>query len=171
MPKIFRVSLTPAQRAEWNRRTREPGTTPRLRDRLEMVRLSDAGWTVPQIARHLGRHEQTVRAQVKAFLAGGFDALRPHRSPGRPPTVRADDLDALERLLDESAGAGRTWTLGQLTRWLGQERGVTVSPGRLRVLLKQRRFRWKRTKRTVRHKRRDPDLQAAKEAEREVLTS
>lgn len=169
MPKVIGISLTPARRAELNQRPRDPATTPRPRDRLEMVRLSDAGWTVPRIA--LGRHEQTVRTQVKAFLAGGFDAPRPRVSPGRPPTVRADDLDALARLLDESAARGRAWTLGHLTRWLAQERGVVVSPGRLSVLLKQRRFRWKRTKRTVRHKRRDPDLHAAKEAELEVLTS
>jgi hypothetical protein len=30
---------------------------------------------VPRIAHHLGQHEQTVRAWIKAFLAGGFDAL------------------------------------------------------------------------------------------------
>ena len=51
---MIRVELTPAQRDELRARTREPGIAPRTRDRLEMVRLADAGWTVPRIARHLG---------------------------------------------------------------------------------------------------------------------
>src|SRR3712207_7426991 len=32
-------------------------------------------WSVPKIARHLGAHEQTVRAWIKAFIGSGFDAL------------------------------------------------------------------------------------------------
>ncbi len=72
---MIRVALTSAQHEELRARTREPGLAPRTRDRLEMVRLADAGWTVPRIARHLGAHEQTVRKHVKAFLAHGFAAL------------------------------------------------------------------------------------------------
>jgi len=33
----------------------------KVRDRIEMVALSDAGWSAPKIAAHLGRHPQTVR--------------------------------------------------------------------------------------------------------------
>lgn len=47
---MIRVELTPLQRAEVRARTREPGCAPRTRDRLEMVRLADAGWSVPRIA-------------------------------------------------------------------------------------------------------------------------
>ena len=58
---MVRIELTPAQRAELRAGTRAPGLAPRTRDRLEMIRLADAGWRVPQIARHLGYHEQTTR--------------------------------------------------------------------------------------------------------------
>lgn len=60
-------------------------------------------------------------------VPGGWlrDALTTPLS--RPPSVRAADPDALEQLLlDTSAGQGRIWTLGHLTRWRGQERGVTA---------------------------------------------
>ena len=93
------------------------------------------------------------------MLVGGFAALHDRPRSGRPPQVTAADLDALEVLLDESAAVGRTWTLPQLVHWLATERGVTVSAGRLSVLLKTRRFRWKRTKRSVRRKQQDPDRQ------------
>ena len=64
MVKPYRVALTPEQRAELQRRARQRVLAPALRDRLEMIRLSDLGWSVPRIARALDRHEQTVRKYV-----------------------------------------------------------------------------------------------------------
>ena len=163
---MIRVTLTEAQRAELRARTRAPGLAPRTRDRLEMVRLADAGWSVPRIARHLGCHEQTVRKYVKAFLAGGFDALPDRPRPGRPPAVTAAHLDALAALLD---AGDRTWTTAQLVAWLEREHGVRVHPDHLSRLLHARRFGWKRTVTSVAHKRRDPDGYDAKVVELDGL--
>lgn len=163
---MIRVELTDAQREELRARTRVAGLAPRTRDRLEMVRLADAGWSVPRIAGHLGAHEQTVRTYVKAFLAAGFAALPDRPRPGRPPTVTAAHLDALEALLD---AGGRTWTTPQLAAWLARERGVRVHPDHLSVLLHRRRFGWQRTATSVAHKRRDEAAYAAKVAELDAL--
>src|SRR2546421_9913227 len=150
---MYRIALSDEQRQELRERTRQAGIAPSTRDRLEMVRLADAGWSVPRIARHLGAHEQTVRRHVKAFLADGFDALPDRPRPGRPPTVAAAHLDALEALLD---AGGRTRTTPQLAAWLEREHGIRVHPDHLSVLLHRRRFGWKRTATSVAHKRRDP---------------
>jgi len=163
---MIRVELTPAQRADLRARTRAPGVAPRTRDRLEMVRLADAGWSIPRVARHLGCHEQTVRKHVKAFLADGFGALPDRPRPGRPPTVTAAHLAALEALLD---GGGRTWTTPQLVAWLEREHGVRVHPDHLSRLLHARRFGWKRTVTSVARQRLDPDGYGAKVAELEDL--
>ena len=163
---MIRVALTPAQRDELRARTREAGIAPRTRDRLEMVRLADAGWTVPAIARHLGCHEQTVRTDVKAFLADGFGSLPDRPRPGRPPVVTAAHLDALEGLLD---AGDRTWTTRQVVAWLDAAHGVRVHPDHLSRLLHARRFGWKRTVTSVAHKRRDADEYAAKVAELDAL--
>jgi len=171
MPKILRVRLTAAQLADLNARARDRALSPRARERLEMVRLSHLGLTVPRIAAHLGRHEQTVRRVIAGFLADGFAALPDRPRPGRPAALSAAALAAVEQRLDADAAAGRTWTAPQLAAWLAAEHGVGVSPGWLSARLKARRFRWKRTRHSVRHKRRDPDLHAAKEAELEVLKS
>jgi transposase len=165
----FRIQLTPEQRAELHRRARERVVPPRLRDRLEMVRLSDLGWSVPKIAAYLGAHEQTVRRYVKAFLGGGFAALPDRPRPGRPPTLLVAHLGAVEALLDAAATRGETWTAPRLATWLAEAHRVRVDPEYLAARLRRRRFRWKRTKRTVRHKA-DPDLQAQAQAELEVLT-
>jgi transposase len=169
MPKVIRVRLRPEQRDELNQRARARDIAPRLRDRLEMVRLSDLGQTIPQIAQSLGAHQQTVRKYIKAFVAEGFAALPDRPSPGRPPTVTRADLDAVGQLLDEAAAQGQTWTKTRLVRWLAQERGVTITPQYLGVLLRRERFRWKRTKRSVRHLQKDPALQDAAAAHLESL--
>ena len=171
MPMMYRAELTAAQRAELNERARARTLAPRLRERLEMVRLSDLGLRVPEIARTLGAHEQTVRKYIKAFLQVGFAGLDDRPIPGRPPRARAADLAALTQLLDEAATRGQTWTAAQLAGWLARKRGVHLSTSRLRVLLRAQDMRWKRTKRSVRHLRKDPDLQAAKAADLELLHS
>jgi transposase len=152
-----------------HRRARERVVAPALRDRLEMVRLSDLGWGVPRIAAYLGKHEQTVRKYVKAFLAGGWTALPDRPRPGRPPTVTPAHLLAVERLLDAAAHRGdRTWSAPQLARWLAETHGVGVSPKYLGERLAARRFRWKRTKRTVHHKA-DPVRQEQAKADLAAL--
>jgi transposase len=167
MTATLRVHLSDAQRTELRTTARARGTPSALRERLEMIALADAGWTVPHIARHLGRHEQTVRRWVKAFLAVGLTALPDPLHPGgRPRRVTDAHLDALTALLDTTE---RTWTTRQLVDWLGIEQGVRVHPLHLSRLLHRRGYHWKRTRRSLVHKRRDPDLQAAKRAELEAL--
>src|SRR3954464_11128939 len=105
---MLRIELTPAARAELRARPREPGLAPGTRDRLDMLRLADAGWRVPRIARHLGYHEQTTRTPTKAFLAEGFARLPDRPRPGLPGRVTAAHLDALGFLQDDTE---RTWTV------------------------------------------------------------
>ncbi len=164
------VRLTAEQRAEWRRRWEAPGTTARERERLTMLGQSSWGRSVPRIAEGLGRHEQTVRRVVSRFVAGGFAALADRPRAGRPATLTAADLAAVEALLDAAAAAGQTWTAPRLAVWLAETRGVRVNAEYLGARLRGRGFRWKRTVRSVRHKQTDPDLQGRKTAELEVLT-
>jgi transposase len=140
-----------------------------MRERLEMIRLSDLGHTVPQIARSLGRHEQTVRAVLKAFEGAGFAALADAERSGRPATLLPQHLQALEQMLDEAATKGQAWSLPLMVDWLKTQFGITIGIERLSVLLKKRKFRWKRTQRSLHHKQSNPDLQDAKEADLELL--
>jgi len=159
--RMYRITLTDEQRREVRRRTHEAGIAPSTRDRLEMVRLADAGWSVPRIARHLGQHEQTVRAWIKAFLAGGFAAL-----PNKPRGGKASALTRpmLESVRAEVAKGTRSWTAAQLADWVAAEHGVRLSADRLRRHLKRARITWQRTSRTLRHKQ-----DAAEVAEREAV--
>jgi putative transposase len=149
---MYRITLSDEQRRELRERTRQAGLAPSTRDRLEMVRLSDAGWSVPRIARHLGQHEQTVRTWIKAFLDGGFDAL-----PNKPRGGKQSALTAamLEAVRAEIATGTRTWTAAQLADWVADRQGVRLSADRLRRHLRRVKISWQRTSRTLRHKQ-DP---------------
>jgi transposase len=157
----IRIALSPAQRAELDRRLRARTTERREYERLAMVRAVADGATVPAAARALGHHPQTVRKFVKRFLAEGFAGLADRPRAGRPARLSEADLAALEARLDEDALTGaRTWTLGQAAGWLAEERGVRVSPAHLGERLKRRDFRWKRTRRATTHKQGDGLRQA-----------
>jgi transposase len=153
--------LTAAERAELDRRRRARTVERRMHERLAMVAAVADGATVPQAARALGAHPQTVRQAVKRFLAEGFAGLEDRPRPGRPPRLSEADLLALEERLDADAASGaRTWTLGQAAGWLAEERRVAVSPAHLGARLRRRGFRWKRTKRATTHKQGDRLRQA-----------
>jgi putative transposase len=160
---MYRITLTDEQRRELRARAHQVGLAPSPRDRLEMVRLSDAGWSVPRIARHLGHHEQTVRTWIKAFLTGEFDAL-----PNKPRGGKESALSApmLESVRAEVATGTRTWTAAQLADWVAEHHGVRLSADRLRIHLRRAKISWQRTSRTLRHKQ-DPDEVAERAA---VLT-
>jgi transposase len=52
--------------------------------RARILRLSEAGWGCPDIARVLGIHAETVRETIKTFNEGGLTAITPRpRSGGR----------------------------------------------------------------------------------------
>lgn len=162
---MYRVSLRDEERQELHRRAHEPGVRPRTRDRLEMVRLADAAWSVPQIARHLGFSEQTVRHWIKTFLAEGFDALAHHPPAGRISRLTPAIRDAVRQ---ELARGDRIWTAPQLAAWIAEQFGVRVSAAHLRRFRRRWQLSWKRTARSLHHKQ-QPDEVAAKKAELDAL--
>jgi len=161
MQPPLRVALTPAEREDFARRLRA-GTTPHdVHARLRMVAAVADGATVPQAARALGHHPQTVRKFVKRFLAEGVAGLDDRPRSGRPARLTEADLLAVEERLDADAASGaRTWTVGQAAGWLAEARGVTVTPAHLGEVLRRRGYRWKRTKRATAHRQGDGLRQA-----------
>jgi len=162
---VYRIRLTEEQREELQRRTRAPGIMPRTRDRLEMVRLSDAGWRVPQISQHLRVSPRRVRFWLQRFLAAGFDALpdQPHlgRTSRLTPALRAAVRTELDR-------GDRTWTTRQLAAWLAETYGVSFSRDHLGVLLRRVGLSCRRTERDLGHKQ-DPEAVATFQADLETL--
>ena len=157
---MYRVHLTDAQRAELDRRAHDPRVKPRTRDRLEMLRLAAAGWSVPRIAGHFRRHAQTVRTWIQAFRAGGFDALADQAHPGQQSALTPAMEEAIRAELRRDA---QTWNAPQLATWIAQQFGVCLSPAQLGRRLKRAGIVYKRTSRSLKHKQNPEAVAAAQE--------
>jgi len=162
---MYRVTLTAEQLAELNGRCHDQKTKPKTRDRLEMIRLAHAGWSIPKIAVHLGLTESRVRHWVKAFLAQGFDALESKKSPGPPRKLTPEILAELKAEVGQD---GRTWTAPQVMDWLEEHQGITVNRTWLCEVLIDNGMSYKRTTRTLRHKQK-PEEVARKKADLDTL--
>ena len=123
----------------------------KVRDRLEMVSLADAGWKPARIAAYLGYGYRTVLNVLHDFQARGRDALTPRR-PGPAPDLerRQRVTDLLRPLLAQE----RTWTARQLSEALAAH-DVRLGPRQLRRYLGHLRAGYRRTASTLRHKQ-DP---------------
>jgi putative transposase len=147
---MIRTTLDNATRDQL-KALRRTGLPAKVRDRIEMVTLSDAGWSAPRIAAHLGCHPQTVRDLLRAFAARGTAALYPFRSGPAPDAERRGRVDdALRELLGED----RTRTSRQLSQALSG-RGIALGPRQVRRHLKRLGAGYRRTASTLKHKQ-DP---------------
>ncbi len=162
---MYRVQLTEEQREELKRRTHAADIQPRTRDRLEMIRLLDAGWHIPRIAQHLRVSPRRVRHWVRRFLEGGFDALPDQPHLGQQSQLTPALRDALRT---ELAQEERTWTAPQLAAWLEAQHGLRLSSHHLSTLLRRAGLSWRRTERTLQHKQ-DPQEVEQRRAELQEL--
>lgn len=153
---MIRIRLDDPTRAELQqlRRTNLPAAA---RTRLEIVLLSDAGWSPPRIAAHLGVHPHTARAALKGFAGRGPAALYPDR-PGPEPdhAHRAEVTGRLRGLL----GQERTWTSRQLAEALAAQ-GLALSARQTLRYLHGLKAGYRRTAQTVGHKQDQPKAQRA----------
>lgn len=162
---MYRICLTEEQRQQLAERTQHKTTAPKMRARLEMLRLSDKGWSVPRIAAHLEVHEQTVRYWIKAFLAGSFAALTDKPHTGRKPGITPEILAVVREWLTK---ADRTWNARQVASEVHTRYGVMRSVAQWQRLLRRQQMRYKPTRRTLHHKQ-NVEQVAVRRAELDVL--
>jgi transposase len=162
---MYRVLLDEDARRELIRRAHHPKTKPRTRDRLEMLGLSDAGWSIPKIARHMHQHEQTVRHWIKVFLLEGFDALIAVPRPGKPSAITPEILAQVRGWIEKG---DRIWSASQIAEEVDRVYGIRRSLDQWRRLLHRQRLAFKRTSRHLKHKQ-DPEQVAKKKAQLEAL--
>jgi len=149
--------------------------TPRVRERLAMVKGVALGQPFSEVGRWSGRTARTVERWLRAFAVGGaagiaaVAAVADAPRHGRPVKADAAYLAALEHAVETpppSLGLPfDVWTSPRLSASLAETTGVRIAPGWVRALLARQRFRGGRPKHTLRHLQ-DP---AAETACEEVL--
>ena len=102
MPRrlLHDVMLTDEQRAEVEQLLRRRNLTPRVRERLEMVKAVGLGYGREAIEGGSGRSARTIRRGVRAFARRGIAGLADAPRAGRPAFADPASLEALERAVD-----------------------------------------------------------------------
>lgn len=136
----------------------------RTRNRAIALRLSARKWRVAQIAEYLSWHQKTVRETIHRWQRGGFSALWDDLRGGRKRQWQPLDLEYIEEKLSEP----RTYNTHQLAELLKKHRQVSLGPTRIRDLLKQRKYLWKRTRHSQKRKQ-NQKKKSYKQADFEML--
>jgi putative transposase len=147
---MIRIQLDTTTRDELQAMRRQD-LPAKIRDRLEMVLLADAGWNAARIADHLGYNYRTALGLLKDFRDRGREALFPHRPGPAPDTARRDRVAGRLRDL---LGQDRTWSSAQLAEAL-RAQGIALSARQVRRHLRGMKSAYRRTASTVKHKQ-DP---------------
>jgi len=135
MPATLRVRLSPLEEEMLSDLRVSASVPQRTRDRAHILRLNAQGWSTAAIAEVFQCHEHTVRTTLKRWEAKGLMGL--WESPGRGAKRRWSDADMayLESCLQDET---RTYNSAQLAQKLKEERGVVLSRGRVRKILKKK---------------------------------
>ena len=155
---MIHIQLDDATRAELQS-LRRTALAAVVRDRLEMLFLSDAGWSPPRIAAHLGYDPQTVRKVLHGWRQHGRAILFPAKPGPEPDNARRDRiLSHLTDLLSQD----RTWTSAQLADAL-RPHGLTLGGRQVRRYLHQLQAGYRRTASSLEHKQDPAKLERAKQ--------
>jgi transposase len=113
----------------------------KVRLRAQMLRLSQAGFSIEAIARHVGKSYNLVRATFTRWQQEGYAGLADHyEHHGRKPVI----TEEIAGFMSEKLAEERTWTCGQLTEVIAERYGVKVGPEGIRKRLKALGYSWKK---------------------------
>ena len=134
----------------------------KLRDRLQIVLMAHRGRQHQDIAADLGVHRKTVTRWLNAYCAGGLDALRPKKAPGKPGKIPAALADEVRQwVIDGPAKPGldrANWTHEELADHLRKTKGIQTSRSAVQRFCSRIDIRPYRP--TYHHERGDPAKQA-----------
>lgn len=131
-----RLTTTDEQRAALEQLVRSAERTEA--DRARAILWSCEGRTGAAIGQLLGVRPDTVRQWRRRFRAGGVAALCSRPRPGKVPWKSRAALAAIGELLALPLAQRPNWTLPRLQRAVHERTGISISPSRLSVVMRQK---------------------------------
>jgi transposase len=127
---MIRIQLPDAEVRRLEETFRDAGD-PKFRDRVQIVLMAHRGRPHQDIAADLAVAPRTVQRWLNAYLADGYDGLRPKKAKGQPGKVPAAMADEVKRWVIEGPakqGLDRAnWTHAELADHLLKTHGVRTS--------------------------------------------
>lgn len=122
----------------------------RVYERTLMMRLSNQGRSVKEIAAIVGRHWKTVSTWIHRYEKEGLEGLKDLSRSGRPPKATPQYLNLLLREVRKSpmiCGYQRTtWTSDILSEHMKRLTGIELKRDRILQLLKKHGISFRRPK-------------------------
>lgn len=112
----------------------------KVRLRAQMLRLSNGGWRIEQIAAYVGKGRRSVERAFKAWAERGLEGLADLLQRGNRRKLDAKVLKFLQAKLVED----RCWNAVQLAQAIGETFELSVDEESVRRNLKQLGYAWKR---------------------------
>jgi len=134
------VSLTEKQKKELQKIIRQGGETASVRNRAQVLLLSNQGRTDSDIANIMFMSWRAIAGIRRRYSEEGFEAtLFDKARSGRPPTYTADDEAELTALACSEPPKGRErWTLELLQEAMKKRKGYEgIAKNTIRLLLKK----------------------------------
>jgi transposase len=141
-----------------------PGVHAKVRLRASLLRLDREGWSVPRLAVHFARTEQSIHNDLTRFEQRGLRGIADAPRPGRPVKLPS----AQETMLRVKLEDDRLWTAIQLADILAAECGLQITAQTVRQHLMAMGYRWKRA-RYAPGKPLDPDVEQQHRASLDTL--
>jgi transposase len=113
----------------------------KVRLRSQILRLSQAGFGIAEIANHTGKSYNLVRATFTRWQQEGYAGLADHfEHHGRKAVITKE----IEGFMAEKLSEERTWTCTQLVEVIAERYGVKVGPEGIRKRLSALGYSWKK---------------------------
>lgn len=141
-----------------------PVVDAKIRLRASIIRLNNAGWSAPRLAKHFRRNLQSVHNDLDRFEHFGFEGLADGKAMGAKPKLTAE----IEAFLHTKLGEERVWNSTLLGEAVEEEFGVSLKREAIRVKLLELGYSWKRS-RYAPGKTTDPAVVAEHQASLETL--
>lgn len=157
---MIRICLPPEEADRLDHTFRQE-TDPKVRDRLQIVRLAHRGRLHQDIAADLAITPRTVQRWLNAYLDKGLGGLGRRHAPGRQPAIPDGLTDEVRRwVLEGPAQQGldrANWTHAELSDHLLKTTGLRASRSAVGRFCRKIGIRLYRP--TYRYLRGDPDKQ------------
>lgn len=160
MPTSRFVRLEPEEDLQLRDIEHNPLFKPKVRLRAQVLRLSNRGHNVEQIAAYTGPSRASVCRDFDRWEQRGIEGLADGSAPGNPPRITEEVRVFVREKLSEQE---RTWNASQLLEAIEERFGAEarVTPEAIRQHLLAMGYRWKRTRYVP---SRPPDPEEEKEA-------
>ena len=142
MPTARFIRLTAEEDDMLRKMEQNPQLRAKVRQRCQVLRLSNQGWKVGQVAAYTGRSDTSIGRDFDRWKRGSVAGLANSPPPGNSATLG----EAARAFLRECLAEDRTWNAPQLADVLAEHVKVRVDPETVRRHLHEMNYSWKRTR-------------------------